>query len=83
MATFAKLFEVEGEQVLFFREPDNDGDFPDDREMIHQMVNIGGVFADVKLCGFTIENSDKAWAKIDQEAADNLVKSVRGLLAGK
>ncbi len=82
MAAFAKLFEVDGEQVLFFREPDTDNE-ADDREILHQVVNIDGVCADIKLCGMTYANVDKAFDMLDEHSARGVLKTVRDILAGK
>lgn len=82
MEKFAKIFEVDGEQVLFYVEPDTQSEY-DDRDRIHQIVRIDGVCADIALGGMTYEDADKAFAKFDQDYARTILKSVRDLLKKK
>lgn len=76
---FAKIIEVDGEQVLFYIEPNNDQDPP--CETLHQIVRIDGVCADIKMDGMTYAQADKAFNGIGEEAALVVLNCVRGLLA--
>ena len=71
---FAKIIEVEGEQVLFYLQPD------DDCEKLHQIVRVDGVCADVAISGLTYENADKSFADLDETAALRVLNVVRDLM---
>lgn len=78
---FANIIELEGEQVLFYVEPDHDHE-EDDRFVLHQIVSVCGVVADVKLGGLTEENADKALANTDEKMASHVLKTIRDLMEG-
>lgn len=77
---FAKLFEIDNEQVLFYREPDHDAE--DDREKLHQVVYIDGVCIDMAVGGMTYELGDTAFDKVDQDYARQILANARKLLSG-
>lgn len=76
---FAKLFDVDGEQVLFYLEPDHDSDGCD---KLHQIVRVDGMYIDMALGGISYENADKAFAKVDAEFARQTLNTARDLLSG-
>lgn len=78
MKKWVKLFEVEGQQVLFFLEPDGDD------MRLHQCVhNEDGTHIDVALVfpNDAKDNSRKAFDMVDEAVARNVLKLVRDLLA--
>lgn len=75
---FAKLFEVEGEQVLFFLEPDSEND---GCECIHQIVRISGLYIDMKAAGIRATSVDASFAKIDEKYARSTLATARKLLS--
>jgi hypothetical protein len=75
---FAKIVEVDGEQVLFYLEPDKD---EDEREMLNQIVRVDGLCINVALGGFTYERADAAFAGIDETYARKVLKMARDVAA--
>lgn len=81
---WAKIFEVEGEQVLFFYEIDNSLETEDDedRYTIHQIVHISdhGITADVTIKGIKVEDIQDAFDSTNQETADIVYKTIKELI---
>jgi len=65
---FAKLFEVDGEQVLLCRTQDDEYD-QDERECAHQMTLVDGLEVNIAVGGMTYEASDKFFDSFDEAAA--------------
>jgi hypothetical protein len=76
---FAKIVEVDGEQVLFYLEPDAD---EDDKEKLNQIVRIDGMCINTALCGMSYKAADAAFAKIDDACARRLLKVARSMIKG-
>jgi hypothetical protein len=76
---FARIVEVDGEQVLFYIEPDHESK-KEGREKLHQIIRINGICADVALGGMTPEAADKALAKCDEPVARGVIEMVRKAL---
>ncbi len=76
---FAKIVEVEGEQVLFYTEPSSRHD---DRMKLHQIVELGDIQADVVVDGLTEEAAEIALGGAE-EAAPRLRKIVQKMLDGE
>jgi len=74
---FAKIIECQGEQVLFFLEPDEEAD---EREMLHQVVRIDGMCIDVKVGGLTYDKADKVFADLNEDSAELVLKAVRDMI---
>ena len=77
---FARIIEVDGKQVLFYTEPDHEYD---GCELVHQIVNLKGVQADIKLGGVTYKNVDKFWKLLDEAHARKVVETVETMLFTK
>lgn len=84
MARFAKLFEVDGEQVLFYLEPDAEGKPTpecDDFYKVNQVTHFDGIYANVAVAGMPYENAENMLSKTDEAYANAHLQMVRNLLA--
>jgi hypothetical protein len=72
---FAEIVEVDGEQVLFYTEPDEDDDFG----KLHQIVQIEGTCMDAA-ASIPIDKLDEVFEKIDETFAAKFLVAARDLL---
>lgn len=72
MSDFAKIVVIDGEQVLFYTEPD-----PEDETAtkLNQMVQVDGLIANVAVGG--IKNADGLIERIGYDAARKVMQIVR------
>ena len=72
---FAKIVEVDGEQVLFYIEPDDEAD---GKEKLHQICRVDGLCGDIALGGLSYESADEALSKIGEKEARLVISTIRG-----
>ena len=76
MDDFAKIIKVDGYQVLFYLEPDNE---EGSREKLHQIVRKGGLCVDATVYSLTHKEADKLFEGIDESSAKMLLMFVDNL----
>lgn len=84
MKTFAKIVVVDGQQVLFYAEPDHDTD-PDKDDVdywrLNQLTFANGVMANIAGMGMSEENVLKVITEADEDSARKIIKAVAGLMS--
>jgi len=79
MKNWCKVIEVLDEAVLFYMEPETREDELE-CECLHQVVRTQGVCADVKIGGIPCSLAEEVFNNIDQETAEQVIKTVEDLL---
>ena len=77
---FAKIFQVDGEQVLFYLSPDYSDKDNDNFETMHQIVRIDEVFIDIGISRLSVEKADEAFEKVDETHARMVLGAAREML---
>lgn len=73
---FCKIFEVQGHQVLYRRDTNDEGD-----EAITMTTLIDGLFMSANMSGFEKNNTtaEEQFKKVDQEKAESFFKTMKDL----
>lgn len=73
---FAKIIEVDGQQVLFFK----DFDLDSDRFILHQMFDFKDALLDLRVYFDGEDKRDAAFDLVDKDHAKNILAGVRNVL---
>lgn len=78
---FAKLFEIKGHQVLFFRDTDDEAETDETCHVIRQITEIKHVRVAIGMSGFSEEAAARAFGDLSESDAESFFASATSLMA--